>query len=321
MLFDPGWDRLLCQSCGYKEVIPELVSKIPVPECDFNSALTYASHDWDMETAVFHCSQCNGEIISNKLLLSGSCPFCGSVSLIPAEPEKDLLAPNGIIPFKIREIRAVNIYKDWIKEKFAAPDKLPQLASLNKFTGIYVPFFTFDTLTRNQYTGNVEYISRNSEGTLQSCYQQRAGAFEKFIDDFPVVASKLIASDRMLVSVMKYHTSEAKPYAPDALSGFPAEHHSVGLAEAWGRAMHDMERYIKNDAALKEGADAGDKLHISTQYFNVTYKYLLVPVWISSFTYENRLYSIVINGQTGEIAGQWPKSFGAFLKSMFGHMF
>ncbi len=30
--------------------------------------------------------------------------------------------------------------------------------------------------------------------------------------------------------------------------------------------------------------------------------------------YDNKLYMIVINGQTGKIDGQWPKSFGTFAK-------
>ena len=32
MIFQPGFNNLLCQSCGHKEIIPELVSKIPVNE-------------------------------------------------------------------------------------------------------------------------------------------------------------------------------------------------------------------------------------------------------------------------------------------------
>ena len=53
-------------------------------------------------------------------------------------------------------------------------------------------------------------------------------------------------------------------------------------------------------------------IEMATDYFNLRYKYLIVPVWINSFFYDNKLYMIAINGQTGKIDGQWPKSFGTF---------
>ena len=92
MIFKPGWDSLLCQSCGHKEVIPELVSKIPVEELDFLTAQNTASHDWGMEAKVVVCKQCGAQTIQNRLQLSGLCPFCGSTTVEQADPEKDIMA-------------------------------------------------------------------------------------------------------------------------------------------------------------------------------------------------------------------------------------
>ena len=143
MLFDPGWDRLLCQSCGYKEVIPELVSKIPVPELDFNSALNYASHDWGMETQIVQCSQCGGETINNKLLLSGKCPFCGSNTLLPAKPGTDVMAPNGIIPFKISNNISTFILVIWYFCLFFLVNSAKCLPILLKSKLLILLFFSF----------------------------------------------------------------------------------------------------------------------------------------------------------------------------------
>ena len=321
LFFDPGWDRLICKSCGYKETIPELVSKIPVPEQDFVTAQTHASHDWGMQTQVFQCAQCAGEFINNKLLLSGSCPFCGSTKIVPAATSGEpLLAPNGIIPFKVREIQAKNTLIRWLGERRAAPDQLKQNANLHEFTGIYIPYFTFDFDSANQYRGKFGYVSSVKDGNSCISWYEKTGTFNKFIDDFPVVASNVIATDALLVSVMKYRTREARPYTPDALAGFPAEHYSVGLAEAWGRAMNDVVYYLKKEAESIESASK-EKIDVYSTFSNIKYKYLLVPVWISSFTYNNKLYKIVVNGQTGEIKGQWPASFGGFVRDLFGGKF
>lgn len=306
MFFKPGSQSLLCQSCGRKETIPELVSKIPVNEMDFLAAKNTASHDWGMEAKLVTCKQCGAETIQNKLQLSGMCPFCGSTTVEAADPEQDIMAPNGIIPFKITEDRALYIFKEWIKDRFLAPELLAQDAQLNKFYGIYVPLFTFDVLTVNRFTGH--YTENNR--TLFKC-----GKFQHQVDDFPVVASKQLCSDKLLLNVMKdYRTREAKPYTPDVLAGFPCEHYSIGLNEAWNSVGKDMEIYLKNQANKQDETKFLMGIDMATDYFNLKYKYLIVPVWINSFYYDNQLYMIAINGQTGKIDGQWPKSFGTFAK-------
>ena len=306
MFFKPGSQSLLCQSCGHKETIPELVSKIAVNEMDFLAAKNTASHDWGMEAKLVTCKQCGAETIQNKLQLSGMCPFCGSTTVEAADPEQDIMAPNGIIPFKITEDRALYIFKEWIKDRFLAPELLARDAQLNKFYGIYVPLFTFDVLTVNRFTGH--YTENNR--TLFKC-----GKFQHQVDDFPVVASKQLCSDKLLLNVMKdYRTREAKPYTPDALAGFPCEHYSIGLNEAWNSVGKEMELYLKNQADKQDETKFLMGIDMATDYFNLKYKYLIVPVWINSFYYDNQLYMIAINGQTGKIDGQWPKSFGTFAK-------
>lgn len=306
MFFKPGSQSLLCQSCGHKETIPELVSKIAVNEMDFLAAKNTASHDWGMEAKLVTCKQCGAETIQNKLQLSGMCPFCGSTTVEAADPEQDIMAPNGIIPFKITEDRALYIFKEWIKDRFLAPELLARDAQLNKFYGIYVPLFTFDVLTVNRFTGH--YTENNR--TLFKC-----GKFQHQVDDFPVVASKQLCSDKLLLNVMKdYRTREAKPYTPDALAGFPCEHYSIGLNEAWNSVGKEMELYLKNQANKQDETKFLMGIDMATDYFNLKYKYIIVPVWINSFYYDNQLYMIAINGQTGKIDGQWPKSFGTFAK-------
>lgn len=306
MIFKPGWDSLLCQSCGHKEVIPELVSKIPVEELDFLTAQNTASHDWGMEAKVVVCKQCGAQTIQNRLQLSGLCPFCGSTTVEQADPEKDIMAPNGVIPFKITEERALYIFKDWIKDRTLAPDLLAQNAQLNKFYGIYVPMFTFDVLTENRYTG---HYNENNRTLFKS------GKFQYQVDDFPVVASKQLSSDKLLLSIIKeYWTREARPYTPEALAGFPCEHYSIGLTDAWNSLGDELRFHLQQQVNKQGDSRYIMGIEMATDYFNLKYKYLIVPVWINSFFYDNKLYTIVINGQTGKINGQWPKSFGKFVE-------
>ena len=77
----------------------------------------------------------------------------------------------------------------------------------------------------------------------------KSGRFQHQVDDFPVCASKQLSTDKLLLNVIKdYRTNEAKPYTPDALAGFPCEHYSIGLSEAWNGIGSEMDSYLKNQA-------------------------------------------------------------------------
>lgn len=88
--------------------------------------------------------------------------------------------------------------------------------------------------------------------------------------------------------VTEYKTSNAKPYTPSALAGYAADQYSIGLADAWDKAKNSMLPMLRKKNTENESA---------------------------TYHKDNQLYTIVINGQTGEISGKWPKSFGTFLKS------
>ena len=58
----------------------------------------------------------------------------------------------------------------------------------------------------------------------------------------------------------------------------------------------------------KRKADSVSKLTFNTAYSKVTYKYVLAPIWIANFKFKEKVYNIVINGQTGQIRGEAPVS-------------
>ena len=55
-------------------------------------------------------------------------------------------------------------------------------------------------------------------------------------------------------------------------------------------------------------ADSVSSVIFNTAYSKVTYKYVLAPIWIANFKFKEKLYNIVVNGQTGQIRGEAPVS-------------
>ena len=54
--------------------------------------------------------------------------------------------------------------------------------------------------------------------------------------------------------------------------------------------------------------DTQRNLEIHPTFSGETFKHILVPVWLLTYTYGAKAYQVVANGYTGELAGKYPKS-------------
>jgi hypothetical protein len=48
---------------------------------------------------------------------------------------------------------------------------------------------------------------------------------------------------------------------------------------------------------------------VDTRFSHLTFKHVLMPVWISAYRYRNKTYRFLVNGQTGETTGESPLSW------------
>jgi hypothetical protein len=70
-----------------------------------------------------------------------------------------------------------------------------------------------------------------------------------------------------------------------------------------------MDAAIRQLCSREVPGDTQRNLQISSQYHGRTFKHILVPVWLVSYTYGTRNYQIIVNGYTGRIAGEHPISW------------
>ena len=117
----------------------------------------------------------------------------------------------------------------------------------------------------------------------------------------------------MLDSIEPYDTSRLVQYKPEYLAGFTAERYSIQPKNAWETAREKMDSILRQTASSQIQQRHGSSLtrihFLNTSHSNVTYKYILLPVWMSSFQYGGRIYHFMINGQTGKVSGQSPISW------------
>lgn len=286
---------------------------------DFRKMEKTGNRDWGTATKIASCKYCGAEMVMDVNSLSTTCEFCGSNHVTEATDDQGLLSPGGVVPFQVTQQQASDLFKKWIGAKFFAPNAAKKGAQAESFKGVYLPYWTFDAVTDSAYTGRYgkdrQVKEKDRDGNIHTKtvtdWYNTNGTYNEFIDDQLICASKN-HTESFLKSIEPFNTGDNKVYTPEYLSGFKAERYTVPLEDGWAGATRDIERHIRSVVTSKirtdNHADRSEITAINIQYSQMTYKYLLLPVWFSSFNFGGKVFQFVVNGQTGKVGGKSPVS-------------
>lgn len=317
MDFSPSTGKMVCPYCGTEEEIETEQEVFVAEELDFDTADENLSCDWGIATKAVICKSCGAQSVYDVNQIADECPYCGSNQVMEAG-DQQVMAPGGVVVFKMDAKEASVRFKKWIGNKFFCPKLAKESAKPKAFKGIYIPYWTFDANTFSRYTGKYgiyrQYRDRDGKTRTRTDWFHTSGQLHKSFDDVIVCGSSK-QNEIMLKGVEPFNTKDVKAYRPEYLAGFTAERYTVKMKDAWENAKRTISNILRSDAEAKiraqHRANVVNIHNIQTTYRQVTYKYLLLPVWISSFTYKGKVYQFVVNGQTGKVSGQapisWPK--------------
>lgn len=314
VVFDPAKGCMHCDYCGYTCELPQADAENDICEMDFEAALHTESFNWGEQKKEVQCKQCGAVTVYDALETAATCPFCGSTSVMPAATE-NTIAPGAVCPFAVTKDQAGERFTKWLKGKLFAPKKAKKNARPEAFQGIYLPYWTYDADTTSNFTGRAGYdrTVEDDKGNSRTVtdWKHVSGVYQSFFDDVTVMASKRQA-DSGVRSCEPFDFSKLVPYSPQVVAGFVAERYSIGLKEGWESAQKKIQSQLSSDISsyirTHWNADRTSSVRFSTLYTNITYKYLLVPTWISSFRYKDKVYQFAVNGQTGKVGGKAPVS-------------
>lgn len=332
MVFSPEAQSLICPYCNSKVDIKN--QNTDIMEYDFETAEEESSTDWGNENRVIHCENCGADTVLNENMVAQSCAFCGSSHIVKTD-QMSGIAPGSLVPFKVTKKNAETSFLKWIKNRHWAPGKLKSHYQAEKLSGVYIPSWTYDSNTYSYYTAEAgtyyyetvtEWVEENGERkevtkqVRKTRWEFTSGYYSRFFNDVLVNASKKI-NENLMTKLEPFYLNELTTYDSRYMSGFLAEKYSVNLKQGWEKSKAVINRNINRDIIKKIGADEVRNLNINTSYNDIKYKHLLLPIWVSSFTYKNKLYQYLINGQTGEIQGQYPKSVPKIVGTIIGGIF
>ena len=209
----------------------------------------------------------------------------------------------------------------WYKTRWFAPNQLKKAALTDQVHGFYLPFWTFDAQAHCPWTAEAGYYYYETEeytdsnGKTQTRQVQRtrweyaSGTVDNFFDDKLVAATKGVALE-LIARIEPFPTTDQlAPFDPKFLSGWTVEQYQIDLAAASAQAEKAMESDLRTMCSREVPGDTQRGLSIEPVFSAQTYKHILLPVWLLSYNYIGKPYQIVVNGYTGTIAGNYPKSW------------
>ena len=309
LIFSPEAQKLVCEHCG-SEV--DIEANRDVRPVDF---LTGAAkgEDWGNETVVYRCNNCGAKEILAKTDISRICPFCGTTNVV-ASDELPGERPTAVVPFSVNEDGARTAFRKWLKKKWFTPNALKKGVKTDRFNGVYNACFVYDANTVSQYSGTLGRYYTTTVGTGKNRrtvtkirYFYVSGTYQQGFENFLIEASPHL-TQKIANDLKPYSYEQAALYDEKFLSGFSASGYDEDVNVCWGRAKTGMDEIIRRGILSQYHADVVQSLNVSTGYYQVRYKYLLLPVWFCNFKFRKKKYDFFVNGTTAKVAGKVPRS-------------
>ena len=315
----PGAEALTCAFCG--ALTPIAPTARAIVEHDFAAARGRVRRGPAGSLATgareVQCKNCGAR--STTTLQAKRCPFCDEPLVVELAPSNDTILPDAVLPFAIARDAGDAAYHAWIRSRWFAPNDLRRRAKRDGLDGVYVPYWTYDSDSLTRYTGSrgEHYYVQESYTDAQKRRQTRRvrktrwysahGTVTVRFNDVQVCASTGVPRQRM-AQLEPWHLDGLRPFDGAYLAGFVAERYSVDLEDGWTAAQAIMEGRITSAVRGDIGGDEQRVHSMDVRHRGVTFKHVLLPVWMSSFRYHDQVYRVVVNAQTGEVAGDRPWS-------------
>ncbi len=319
MTWDAGAGKLRCAACGGTRSVED---RAVIPEYDLEHGLARSKRRGRLGagTQQLKCQECGAVVEFPEGLTATHCSFCDSPQVLPSDARSDLLVPESLVPFAVGREQAVAAFQAWLGKLWFRPSDLGAKASVSDLRGVYVPYWTFDTEVSSRWTADAGYHYYTQESTTDSQgktqtrrvqhtrWEPASGWREDRYEDFLICASKGLP-DGLAQKVSDFDTGALVGYAPEYLQGFSAESYAVDLNAGWERARreigHAQEARCRGDVP----GDTNRNLSANHRFSDTTFKHVLLPVWIAAFRYHDEVFRFLVNGQSGKVSGEAPRSW------------
>ena len=324
LLFEPSDGFLTCRYCGHKEAVADSTEQVQEESFERHWRTRPELTALAQNALEVQCQSCGAKSIFAPPQVAGTCEFCGVQIVAQPKTPDPIISPGGVLPFSITQQQATSDLGHWLSTRWFAPNALKHFAQREAIHGIYLPFWTYDTNTHTKYTGlrgdhyweTETYSERDAKGNQvvrtrqvrRTRWSPASGTISGSFDDVLIPAT-LSVSPKRLAALEPWDLDQLKSYDPAFLSGFKAQRYQVELAIGFHHAKEVISPAIESAVRSDIGGDVQTINNSATDYFDITFKHLLLPVYAGAYRYNGKIFQILVNGRTGEIQGERPYSF------------
>jgi len=272
-------------------------------------------------TQITGCGACGASIGDSAFALN--CRGCGR-TLTKDSDLAERARPDALLPFAIDENTARAAFTTWVTTRHFAPRTLRGTRHPATIDGVFVPFWMFTTRTATDYTGkrgvtrhrSVTRTRTNSQGQTESYadsesyteWHKTSGHVTLSFRDVPRTACSPLPGN-----VPPWPLENVPPYERGASGGKRIVAYDIEPELAFGRAStafhHQIETAIRDDI----GGDKQRVHDVRTTFVDPVYSLLLLPAWLVTYRHGKRDWSALVNGSSGEVAGDRPYSASKIL--------
>jgi len=276
-----------------------------------------AASDYE-ESRVVTCPNCGAKTELHEDTQADRCPFCDTPVVTDTGLHRHI-KPAALLPFAVEERDARASMTKWLGRLWFAPNGLKEYARKGRaMAGIYVPYWTYDTKTKSRYRGArgehywvTKTVTRNGERKQvrerKTRWRPARGNVARNFDDLLVLASRSLPKS-YTDALEPWDLQGLTPYQPEYLAGLLAEGYQVELVDGYSEARTRIDAQIRRDVRRDIGGDEQRVHSIDSDYWDITFKHILLPVWLAAYKYRGKTYRFVVNGRTGKVKGERPWS-------------
>lgn len=311
--FDIAGQQLCCAYCG-TQADPYSVCK----ERDAEESVVPGGDKGEYEVTVFTCPQCGGEILSEDTTAATFCSFCGASTILDSRISRTR-RPGYILPFARTKEDCRAAYGKMMRRAFFAPKELKDENLLEKFRGIYMPYWVYSFEKEGGISFPGKKTRRRGDYLITDHYRLECQVEVKY-SGMAYDASSAF-SDSLSSAIAPFDLRQGKEFAPSFLSGFYADTSDVEkhvyLQEAEDIVVrHTANRLAKDSVCRKYHAGAmgdGQRIRNALCPDEKKSELAMLPVWFLSYRNGDRVGYAVVNGQTGKAAADLPVDMKKYL--------
>jgi DNA-directed RNA polymerase subunit RPC12/RpoP len=294
--------HLVCQFCGFTRKVDEHVTEESAPQVLEQVLPTTRAHRWADNQTRLTCEQCGVVILLPPGQTADSCPYCASNRFVSSSTLMEMIDPQVIGLFKVDPEKAAKAIKTWLGKGLFAPDDLAVRHAGMQLHPAYYPFWLFSGTLEIPWFCDVNVGS----GKTAQWEAHTGSQFEMFDDVLIPGLRKMSLQD--LTDIEPFNLGDLVEFSPEYLAGWVALTYDHPLADA---SLRVREKVIKKVHSSMSNTiePTRPKRNFSIgvgKWSGLTYKLALLPIYIGNYPFQGRRYHLLINGQTGKVAGKKP---------------